>query len=692
MSASDERLVRLGRGVAAFAIIASLAGLATLVALRNWSVIADEYVLDNALLSIGFGIVTWVAVPRHPRNGTVWVLAATSLFTAVFVATAGYLVASLGNPTSPVLRTMAPHEFPTRAVLSLPMSWVWIPGFFLLPTLGLLLFPDGRFASRLGRVAGWLSVVAITLASAAMAWTYRPSSTVTLGADSGQFHGFSLIFIPASLLIAVLAVYSLASAVRRYRHSDGETRQQFRWVLAGTGALVLAIVTSVGIDWAIISQGGVSDVAMKIAEVALVASFGIAITKHRLYDIDVVFNKTLVFAGLATFITAIYAAVAVGIGSLVGGSSLWLAVAATAIIAVAFEPARGRMQRWANRVVYGKRATPYEVLSDINRRLAATESEEGMLERMASMLAAGTGATRATVWLTSGSGLVAAAASPGLDGLRVAAREDLPGEVEPITQEGELLGALTVEKDRGEAMTPIERELVADLAGSAALVLRKLRLDEALEAKAEELQASRRRLVEAQDVERQRLERDLHDGAQQQVVALKVKLGIAGQLAEREGAEKASALIHQMAGDTQMALEQIRSLARGIYPPLLRADGLAAAIPAIASVSPQQVDVHVEVSGRHPLPLEGAVYFCVSEALTNAAKHAAAPISVRVTDEGGELRFEVTDSGPGFDTNTVVPGAGLRNMGDRLDTLGGSLTVTSTPGGQTTIAGRLPLP
>ena len=222
-------------------------------------------------------------------------------------------------------------------------------------------------------------------------------------------------------------------------------------------------------------------------------------------------------------------------------------------------------------------------------------------------------------------------------------------------------------------------------------MLRRLRLDAALAEKAAELQESRLRLVTAQDLERRRLERDLHDGAQQQVVALKVKLALARQLAEQEGSERTAELVGSLAEETQAAIDQIRALAQGIYPPLLESDGLAAALPSLAGISPLDVRVSVDVGGRHPLALEGAVYFCVSEALTNAAKHAEGPVTVEVSDTGGRLGFAVTDAGPGFDPASTLRGAGLDNMADRLDALGGELTVASEPGAPTTVRGWVPV-
>jgi signal transduction histidine kinase len=212
-----------------------------------------------------------------------------------------------------------------------------------------------------------------------------------------------------------------------------------------------------------------------------------------------------------------------------------------------------------------------------------------------------------------------------------------------------------------------------------------------LERKAEELEESRRRLVGAQDVERRRLERQLDEGAQQRVLALKVRLGLAEQQAWAEGADQVAGLIGQIAVGAQDAIDQIRALAHGIYPPLLESEGLGVALGALAEVAPVEVGVDVDVSGRYPLEVEGAVYFCVSEAVTNAVKHGEPPITIRVSDESGELVFSVSDSGPGFDPTGVARGSGLDNMIDRLDALEGNLTIDTTPGTRTTITGRLHL-
>ncbi|MGA8667102.1 MAG: sensor histidine kinase [Candidatus Dormiibacterota bacterium] len=261
-----------------------------------------------------------------------------------------------------------------------------------------------------------------------------------------------------------------------------------------------------------------------------------------------------------------------------------------------------------------------------------------------------------------------------------------------VRHQGELLGALSVNKRRGEALTPIEQKLVDDLAHQAGLVLKNVGLSADLQVRLDELRASRQRLVSAQDVERRRLERDLHDGAQQQLVALKVKLGLAEILLGRDP-EKAAAILEQLKGDADEALDTLRDLARGIYPPLLADKGLVVALESQARKSTVAVTVEAEGVQRYAQDVEATVYFCVLEALQNVQKYAAASqVTVRLREDDRALRFEVQDDGKGFDASTTSKGAGLTNMGDRVDALGGSLEVESQTGAGTCVRGRLSVP
>jgi signal transduction histidine kinase len=318
---------------------------------------------------------------------------------------------------------------------------------------------------------------------------------------------------------------------------------------------------------------------------------------------------------------------------------------------------------------------------------------------MAQVLQEGTGAESATVWLRGMAGLRPAATYPNEAGDHESvpmSNGSLPAisnatKLVEVRHHGELLGALSVNKRRGETLTPIEQKLVDDLAQQAGLVLKNVGLSADLQARLDELRASRQRLVHAQDLERRRLERNLHDGAQQHLVALKVKLGLAEMLLTRDPA-KAAATLDQLKGDADEALETLRDLARGIYPPLLADKGLVVALESQARKAAVPVRVEATGVGRYAQDLEATVYFCVLEALQNVQKYAqASTVMVRLCGDGEVLTFEVADDGVGFDTTKTKTGAGLSNMNDRLDALDGALVLISEPGAGTRVRGELPV-
>jgi signal transduction histidine kinase len=247
--------------------------------------------------------------------------------------------------------------------------------------------------------------------------------------------------------------------------------------------------------------------------------------------------------------------------------------------------------------------------------------------------------------------------------------------------QGDLLGAISVKMPKDEPLRPAGQQLVADVASQAGLVLVNAGL-------IEDLRASRQRLVAAQDEERRRLERNLHDGAQQDLVALAIKVRLG---ASAEDLAQAKEIFGELQADAAGALENLRDLARGIYPPLLADLGLAAALNAQASKSPLPVTVEADGIGRFPQDTEAAVYFCCLEALQNTAKYAhATQASICLHKQDETLQFTISDDGTGYNTSRTPMGSGLRNMADRLAALGGRLEVRSAPGQGTTITGNLP--
>ncbi|MFN2463535.1 MAG: histidine kinase [Candidatus Dormibacteria bacterium] len=591
--------------------------------------------------------------------------------------------------------------------------WVgtWLP-FVMIPAIPLLLaaFPEGRWPGRRWTMLWWAGVAGVPLFLLGDLNSHRPAALAAPGPGKALLDIFNSdpFGAVASLVFAVSLLGALVAMGLRIKRADSVQRHQLKW-LAFSCLLVVAVLAYSAIAPNLTARNSLAEVAFGFlflfAFTSVPAAVGVAILRYRLYDIDVVLSRTLAYGALAAFITAVYVGIVVGVGTLVGSRgrpNLVLSIVATAIVAVAFQPVRERLERIANRLVYGKRATPYEVLAQFSTSVAESYAGEQVLGRMAQVLAEGTGARLAEVWLRAGNVLRPVASWPAdLGGheprtLEVAGQL-LPSIPEadravPVRHQGELLGALTINKRSGETLTPIEDKLLEDLAHQAGLVLQNVGLTADLQARLEDLRASRQRLVAAQDEERRRLERNLHDGAQQHLVAIKVKLGLVEMLAVKDP-ERAKATLHQLKADTDDALETLRDLARGIYPPLLADKGLVAALEAQARKATLPVSLESSGVQRYSQEIEAAVYFCVLEALQNVQKYAGATAATIVVAEsgGGELTFEIRDDGAGFDAALTARGSGLQNLEDRLSALGGALRIDSSPGTGTRVQGSLPL-
>lgn len=421
-------------------------------------------------------------------------------------------------------------------------------------------------------------------------------------------------------------------------------------------------------------------------------------------------NRLLVTVGMAGFVVTVYVVVVLGGGVILGRTdspSLPLSVLATAIVGLLFAPVQSAVERVASRWGIGAPATPYEVLSRFSQTVTGAAGAE-LPEQMAMLLARGTGAQWAQVWLNVSDRLTLAATWPTdaeSDRSPPALQADgteAGGEgrrAHAVRHGGQLLGVLRLRERPGLALTAVEERLFAGLAAQAGLVLRLAGLRAELEerhdelmARADELHASRARLIATQDAERRRLERDLHDGAQQHLVALSVNLRLARTIAGRSPERAARLLAHQAdaAGD---AIETLSSLSRGIYPRSLADEGLVPALRSAVSTSPIPVTIDSTTTERLPAALEAALYFCCMEAVQNAAKHSgASSVSVRFATDEGRWRLTIVDDGAGFDPGHVreaEAGVGLANLRDRLDAVGGTLTVESPLGVGTTITAQV---
>jgi signal transduction histidine kinase len=625
----------------------------------NGSVGARRILNQSSLVppAVAFGVVGFIVARRRPDNPAGWLMLVIGLVWSLGV----------GPPT------------PKGTRIEWITSGFWVPPFGLMGTHLLLRLPDGRLPSQRWRILSRLSTAA--MGTAMFGFLFDPE----LKGNPIANRQVALLGLVGLLLLAGCIVASIASLFVRRRRADAIERHQLRWI--ATGGLVF-LLTWAG-SFVVTAVFGIHDGTLASAVVgfatlcgyaAVPVTIGLAILKYRLFEIDVVIRKAVIVAVLAVFFTAVYAVVVGVVGAAVGSRSTpALSFVAAALVAVGIQPVLVRARRFGDRVVYGERATPYEVLADFGRQLGGTYAADDVLPRIARVLHEGIGASRARVLLRVGDEFREVAVWPpdavaeGADDLSVEVRD-----------QGDVLGALAVMMPANDPLDEGKSKLVSDLAAQAGLVLRNVGL-------VEELRASQRRIVTAQDQERRRLERNIHDGAQQQLVALAVKARLARSLVDRD-AGKAGEMLDQIAAETQDALENLRDLARGIYPPLLADKGLVAALEAQARKAPFRVDVSPDGVGRYPQEVEAAVYFSILEAIQNTAKYAnASSASVELTQHDGHLTFEVRDDGSGFDPGATGYGTGLRGIADRLAALEGSLRVRSSAGAGTTVAGSVPI-
>jgi len=639
----------------------------------------------NTIEALGVCVLGILIGVRRPTNRVGWVFLVAGAALAILNLSQDYAPYALVGGHGPGWLGKA-AAFLGGAVWPIPVSML---------ILLLLWFPTGEYPSARWRpvgisvlVLGSVFVVAGAIIQLAIwndPFTSADASTLP---EPARF-AFTALSTVAFIGLPVLLVLALVSVIVRYRRSRGDERLQLKWFAFAAVFVVITFVFNTGDNpvWGLLSA---------LALLGLWVAIGIAMLRYRLYDIDVVIRKTLVGGVLVAFVTVVYAVIVAGIGAL--GSSVGLLdrgpliALATAVVAIAAQPVLRRARHLADRLVYGDRATPYEVLSEFSERMGETYSTDEVPQRMARILAEGTGATAATVWLHVGGRLRPAATWPA----DVPQPDPVPvpsGDAEPsvgdartfaVRHAGELLGALSVSMPPDEPMSAVQERLGTDLAAQAGLVLRNVRL-------IEELRASRQRLVVAQDEERRKLERNLHDGAQQQLVALAVKERLAANLVERDPAG-ARSLLEEIQTETTDALETLRDLARGIYPPLLADGGLRPALEAQARKAPLPVEVETDGIGRYPREVEAAVYFACLEALQNVSKYAEADRAwVAIGTDDGELVFRVRDDGRGFDPASTNLGTGIQGIDDRLAALGGRLRIDSSPGAGAVIEGRLPV-
>ena len=618
--------------------------------------------------ALSISLIGALVVSRQPRNALGWVFTLVGLLITFTFA---------GSVYADFTRTAAGGPWPAGpAIAWLSGGWLWIPISALLVIFVPLLFPTGRPLSPRWRFPAWFGMGFIVLAGIGNALMPGPLSSIPRISNPIGLVGEAplltnlenLSVVP--LLIAVGG--ALASLVVRFRRARGQERQQLKWFVFGG---VLFIVPFLMHGFGIPQQ--IQDVLFVLCLPALPISIAIAMLKYRLYDFDLVINKSLVFGTLAAFITAVYVGIVVGIGTFVGSagrSNLALSIVATAIVAVAFQPVRGRVQRLANRLVYGKRATPYEVMADFADRMAGALSPDEVLPRMAEAAARGVGAKASRIRLALPNGLGRVVAWP------VGAETDHFERVLPVSYRGEPMGEIAVAKVAGEPITPAEDKLLVDLAAQAGLVMDNVRLTVELQTRLAEissqaiqLRSSRQRIVAAQDEERRRLEETIRRGSEEQLIRIREALTSA-ELTLASDPRAAVVTLEHLTGKATAVLEELRELARGIYPPVLEDEGLAAALRThLSRVSPA-VAIDSDAIDRYPSEIEAAIYYCCVEALQGVT----GPAAVRLDGRDAGVDFSIIGCGP-------LDGR-LQRIEDRVEALGGSVQFDGS-----TLGGSIPL-
>ncbi len=696
------------RAVTAALVVTVLVALAGLVLTGlEWSSLATS----DGIGSVGAvaGSIAYAAlgalIVRRAGNLVGWFMLAEGAFNAIMTTGSAYAIFGV---------KAHPGALPAAAAAGTLAEAV-----FVLVATGLaaifLVFPSGRLPSPRWRPAVLAGLVLTGLSLASFVVSRRLVALPAAGGISlvypnplavrslqpvtwlGTLNGLAAVFPP-------LLAGALVSLALRYRRGDQRLRQQMKWLgLAIAGLLGAVAVGSLAIPLGQANKP-LQQVPYAITPflvfLAIPVAMAIAILRRRLFDIDVIISRALLVTLLSAGVTAVYAAIVFGIGTFVGHrSDPVLTIAAAVAVALVFQPLRQRASRLANRLVYGERATPYQVLSDFAADMAGQLDLGDALDRMVSLLGGAAGASRVEAWIRVGAELRPGAVWPAgsapsaavkLNGARALPILDPEARAAvPVRHGDDLLGAICLSKPREEALTSTEDSLLQHLASQASLVMRNAQLTAELRATIEELLASRRRLVGAQDAERRRIERNLHDGAQQQLIALAIQLGLLAESADDP--ELIRQAIPDLKAQLSAALDDLRALARGIYPPLLAEQGLVMALRAQAARSPVPVALEADRVGRYPQDAESTVYFCTLEALQNVAKHArASAATISLSGSGEILEFSVSDDGAGFPAAAARHGSGLQGMSDRLAAHGGTLAIRTQPGQGTTITGRLP--
>jgi signal transduction histidine kinase len=602
---------------------------------------------------------------RRPEQRISWGVAATALAWAVGGGAYAYAVEAL---------VADPGSLPGGLAAAWLDNWLWLPTLLLPVGLLLLVVPDGQLLSRRWRTVAAALVGGTTVASAGLSG----AATFDLGAAEPIDNPLALDTTAAHVVGAVgyaavagAVVASLFSFVLRYRRSAGEQRQQLRWIGGSLG--VAACVGGLGaLSWGVLPY---AYVLYAIALLVLPIGTAVAVLRYRLYEIDLVVNRAIVYGAMTVCVVASYVLV-VGLAgaTLSDRGSLLLSLAVTGVVAVCFQPLRERVQRFVNKLMYGERDDPYAAFARLGRRLESSLGADDVLLAAVETIGQTLRLRHVALMIVGSDDVVVAYGTPAPVSLR-----------SPLVHHGVTVGELLVAARAGESLREGDRRLIADLAPQVAAAAHAVGL-------AHELRAARRRLVELREEERRRIRRDLHDGLGPALAGLTFTLDAVHNLAGSD-LERARSLLASATEQTQTMIAEVRRLIYGLRPPALDELGLVGSLRSVVSrevvrTTAVAVEMPEALPPLHPA-VEVAVYRIVQEALTNVARHARArSCRLHLSVEPDALVVEIADDGQGFAKG--VAGAGLHTMRERAVELGGSCQITSTPGVGTIVSARLP--
>jgi signal transduction histidine kinase len=571
-------------------------------------------------------------------------------------------------------------------------EWMWAAAWLsqtllsagvVLATTLMVLLPDGRFRySRERRYVAGASIVIAFPTLVALSNEFVATSEFSFGALTGMHNPLFIralepygpITVTLNALAPIVVLGAIALLYARYRAASGREQKQIRWVLlAGCTVGILALAPFILGGLGLIPRTGLSSTVLTVlstlAIVLVPASVVLAVMEPPWIDVDIVIRRSVVYGALSVAILVVYIAVAASVGVAAGaglGLNVEVAVVLTVVFAILFQPARSRLQTLADRWVFGARPTKYEAVTDFGVTIEQATEPMDLLPRLVETIRRAIRLTWVSVSLDDGSRAESGAVS-GDSVLRV----PLGAGDEQI---GEIVCGPKIEGRLGEE----EIQLVRTLAAQLALAVRNARLAG--------------RIVNAAESERRRIERNIHDGAQQELVALVAKLGMARSAAAQGGVSPD--LIDDMRLEAQRILSELRELAQGIHPSVLTDGGILEAVEDRSARLPLEVTLETSEglrARRFGDNIEGAAYFFVTESLANVLKHAdATRTTISLSYDDGRLQLGVADDGRGFDPDTVSDG-GLLGLRDRIRALGGTVTVASAPGSGTRITASLPV-